>query len=88
MSNYVPSGVSPAHFIFIKGQSGPPAIIYNRDDWGVRAGERRDCSGQALEAEGFELLRVPFFLRGKARSSYWSQEGARENSLQRAALPD
>ena len=22
-------------------------------------------SGQALEAEGFELLRVPFFVRGK-----------------------
>ena len=23
-------------------------------DWGVGAGERRDCSGQALEAEGPE----------------------------------
>ena len=73
MSNYVPSGVSPAHFIFIKGQSGPPAIIYNRDDWGVRAGERRDCSGQALEAEGFELLRVARF--APWQGLVWTQKG-------------
>ena len=27
----------------------------------LRAGERTDCSGQALEAEGFELLRGALF---------------------------
>ena len=40
----------------------------------LRAGQRTDCSGQALEAEGFELLRGAPFL-SVARSSCWTQKG-------------
>ena len=63
----------------------------------LQAGERQDCSGQALEAEGFEFLRgAPFF--SLARSSCWTQKGRpiwgarchlaedmRENGLQRVS---
>ena len=35
----------------------------------LRAGERRDCSRQALEAEGFELLRGALFLLHNAPTS-------------------
>ena len=39
------------------------------------AGERRDCSGQALEAEGPEQLRGALFL-SVASSSCWTEKGA------------
>ena len=35
-------------------EEGIPYVVGVHVDWGVRAGERRDCSGQALEAEGPE----------------------------------
>ena len=36
-------------------EEGTPYAVGVRVDWGLlRAGERRDCSGQALEAEGSE----------------------------------
>ena len=35
--------------------------------------EGTDCSGQALEAEGFELIGVPFL--SVARSSCWTEKG-------------
>ena len=65
----------------------------------LRAGERTDCSGQALEAEGFELLRGALFypwqglVAGLKRVSHMGcmmpfVEGTRENRLQRAELPD
>ena len=35
-------------------EEGTPYVVGDHVDWGVRAGERRDCSRQALEAEGPE----------------------------------
>ena len=43
-------------------EEGTPYAVGVRVDWGLlRAGERRDCSGQALEAEGLNCLGCPFF---------------------------
>ena len=43
----------------------------------LRAGKRTGCScGQALEADGFELLRGALFYPWQARSSWWTQKGA------------
>ena len=42
-------------------EEGTPYVV------GLRAGERRDCSGQALETEGSEWLRGALLFRSKVK---------------------
>ena len=58
-----------------KGRQGDVTSWLEVTVYLLRAGKRTDCScGQALEAEGFELLRGAVFL-SVARSSWWTQKG-------------